>query len=32
VERLLGEKYAFHVHFRHMVMNGLCEKCSRKKA
>ena len=30
VERLLVEKYGFHIHFKHVVMNGLCEKCLGK--
>lgn len=30
VEEELREKYGFRIDFRHVVMNGLCERCRRK--
>ena len=30
VERSVGEKYGFHIDFKHVVMGGLCEDCRRK--
>lgn len=30
VEKSLNEKYQFQVHFKHMIISGLCHKCTRK--
>ncbi len=30
VEKLLGEKYGFHVDLKHVVMTGLCENCKNR--
>lgn len=27
----LENKYGFHVHFQHLVMNGLCDECRKKE-
>lgn len=32
VEKFLREKRGFQVDFRHIVMSGLCERCSRQPA
>jgi len=30
VERSIGEKYGFHIDFKHVVMNGVCQECQGK--
>jgi Fur family ferric uptake transcriptional regulator len=30
VENSIVEQYGFHVDFKHLIMNGLCEECRRK--
>ena len=31
LKNLLKENYSFNVDFKHIVMNGLCEKCKNKE-
>jgi Fur family transcriptional regulator, ferric uptake regulator len=31
LEHSLAEKYQFQTHFKHIVINGLCEDCRNKK-
>jgi hypothetical protein len=30
VERGLGKKYGYRVNFKHVVISGICEECTRK--
>jgi Fur family ferric uptake transcriptional regulator len=30
VEQSLGEKYGFHVNFKHVVMSGICGDCKKE--
>jgi Fur family ferric uptake transcriptional regulator len=30
VERSIGNKYGFHIDFKHVVLSGLCPECQRK--
>jgi Fur family transcriptional regulator, ferric uptake regulator len=31
VEEALREKYGFHIDFKHVVMNGICDDCKNSK-